>query len=137
MSDAAAKPVPEPTEETREFWEGCRSGELRLQKCAACGTVQFPPRRHCSGCLATELRLEPASGRGEVRSWSVVRYPLTPAFEPEAPYVVALIRLDEGPTLMAGLRCTPEDARIGRRVTVEFEPRSDEIFVPYFRPDDV
>ncbi|MBV9418727.1 MAG: DNA-binding protein, partial [Alphaproteobacteria bacterium] len=29
--------LPEPTPETRHLWDGCREGELRLQRCAHCG----------------------------------------------------------------------------------------------------
>ena len=133
MSATGAKPAPTPTGETREYWEGCRQGELRLQRCTRCGHVQLPPRRFCGGCLSDELRWEVASGRGRVKSWSVVRFPLAEAFQAEAPYVVGLIELSEGPTLMAGLRCPPENATIGAEVEVEFEPRSEEIHVPYFR----
>lgn len=133
MSDVSAKPAPEPTEETRGFWEGCRAGELRLQHCGACDAVQFPPRRFCAGCLGRDLELRPSSGRGKVRSWSVVRFPLSAAFADEAPYVVALVELDEGPTLMAGIRCSVDEARIGLPVEVEFERRGGDVYVPYFR----
>ena len=133
MSEAPAKPAPTPTGETRGYWDGCRAGELRLQRCARCAHVQLPPRRFCGGCLGDDLRWERASGRGVVRSWSVVRFPLSAAFAADAPYVVALIRLEEGPTLMAGLRCDPDEASIGAAVEVEFERRTEEIHVPYFR----
>ncbi|HXA90989.1 MAG TPA: zinc ribbon domain-containing protein, partial [Mycobacterium sp.] len=32
------------------FWQGCRSGELRYQRCAACGRSNFPPTEHCRQC---------------------------------------------------------------------------------------
>ena len=134
MSGAIEKPAPEPTEETRGFWEGCGAGELRLQHCRTCSVVQFPPRRFCGGCLGSDLVLHASAGRGKVRSWSVVRFPLSAAFADEAPYVVALVELEEGPTLMAGLRCSVDEARIGLLVEVEFERRAGDVYVPYFRP---
>lgn len=135
MSGPSAKPLPAPTEETRDYWEGCRAGELRLQKCADCDGVQFPPRRFCSGCLGSQLRFFAASGRGRVRSYSVVRIPISEAFADDVPYVLALIELAEGPTMMAGIRgCAIEAVCIGLEVEVEFEARSDEIHVPYFHP---
>ena len=33
---------PQPTPETQHFWDGTRSGELRLQRCNACAKVVFP-----------------------------------------------------------------------------------------------
>ena len=97
--------------------------------------MQFPPRRFCSGCLGVSLTWEPASGRGKVRSYSVVRHPISPAFASDVPYVVALIELDEGPTMMAGVRgCAIDDVSIGLPVAVEFEERSEAIHLPYFHP---
>lgn len=134
-SDAFARPVPMPTGETRGYWEGCRQGELRLQRCAECSQIQFPPRRFCSGCLSERLEWFRASGRGTIWSYSVVRYPISPAFSSEVPYVVALVRLEEGPSMMAGVRgCPPERVTIGMPVQVAFEPRSEEIHLPYFHP---
>ena len=51
----------------------------------------------------------------------------------DVPYVMALVQLREGPTLLAGLKgCSPGDVEIGAAVAVEFERRSDTIQVPYF-----
>jgi len=127
------KPVPVPTPETEPFWEGCRVGELRLQRCRDCEHVQFPPRRYCSGCLSEDLAWDAASGRGRVRSWTVVERGAHPAFAEEAPLVMALIELDEGPTMLSGIKgCDGVPPAIGSTVEVEFEPRSAEIHVPYF-----
>lgn len=132
---APAKPVPQATAETEAYWEGCRGGELRLQCCSDCGHVQFPPRRFCSRCLAALPPFERASGRGRVRSFSVVRHPISSAFADEVPFVVALIELAEGPTMMAGIRgCAIEEVAIGMPVEVEFEERSEAIHLPYFHP---
>ena len=46
------RPLPAITPETRHFWEGARSGELRLQKCTACTHVYFPPRPFCPKCAS-------------------------------------------------------------------------------------
>lgn len=132
---APAKPVPKPTPETAPFWVGCREGELRLQRCRDCDRIQFPPRRFCAGCLSDHIDWERASGRGSVRTYTVVTMPASAAFVEDLPYVVALVELAEGPTLVAGIKgCAPEDLRIGLPVEVEFEARSDEIHVPYFHP---
>jgi hypothetical protein len=129
------KPVPRPTAESAGYWEGCRQGELRLQRCGACATVQFPPRRFCSACLGDGLEWIRAAGCGVVSSFTIVRHPPSPAFAADVPYAVALIALDEGPTMMAGLRgCDPEAVCVGMRVEVEFEARSDDIYLPYFHP---
>ena len=135
MSEPLAKPIPVPTPETQPFWDGCREGELRLQHCRACAHVQFPPRRYCSGCFSDELDWKPASGRASVRSWTLVTLPTSAAFIADLPYVMALLRLEEGPTMLSGIRgCEHDAVYIGMPVEVEFEARSDEIHVPYFHP---
>ena len=42
--------LPQPTPETRHFWDGCKAGELRLQRCMACEKSYFPPRPFCPAC---------------------------------------------------------------------------------------
>jgi uncharacterized protein len=116
-----------------EKWiDGCRLGELRLQRCAHCGAYQFYPRVICAGCLGRELDWVPAIGRGRVRSFTVVRRAISPAYE--APYVVALIALEEGPTLMSHVvDCAPEDVRVGAPVHVAFEAWSATVSLPVFK----
>ena len=52
---------PQPTPETQHFWDGTRAGELRLQRCNACGKVYFPPRPFCicAGFLVAACRFRP------------------------------------------------------------------------------
>ena len=50
-----AKPVPEPTPETRPFWDGCARGELLLQRCRDCGKPYFYPRPVCPACGSTDV----------------------------------------------------------------------------------
>ena len=88
MPERATKPLPAITPETEPYWEGCHRGELRLQHCGGCGRVQFPPRRYCVGCLGDDIEWKAASGRGSVRSWTVVTAPSSPAFRQDVPYVM-------------------------------------------------
>ena len=54
---------PQPTPETQHFWDGTREGELRLQRCNACGKVYFPPRPFCPACASREISVFSASGK--------------------------------------------------------------------------
>ena len=131
------KPLPEPTTVTAPYWEGCRAGVLRLQRCTVCEALQFPPQRHCRQCLGDALAWQPAAGTGRVTSWTIVRHPVSAAFAADVPYVVAIVALDEGPTMLAGIRqCAVDAVHVGMRVAVVFETRSDAISVPCFRPAD-
>ena len=135
MTGHEGKNFPRPTRETLPFWEGCRSGELRLQHCGDCGRHQFYPRLMCSHCNSEALAWVRAGGTGTVSSFTVVRRPVSQAYAAETPYIVALIALTEGPTMMSNLvGCEPDDAAIGMAVEVVFEQWSQEITVPKFRP---
>jgi len=113
---------------------GCRVGELRLQRCGSCGIYQFYPRIICGSCLSDELEWSAASGRGEIRSFTVVRRPISKAYE--APYVVALIKLEEGPTLMSHIvDCAPEAVAVGLPVQVQFAAWSENVTLPVFTLD--
>lgn len=127
-----SKVLPKETELSMPFWEGCRAGELRLQHCAGCDRFQFYPRIVCTGCGRGGLAWRAVSGRGRVASFSVVRRGLSPAYV--APYVVALIDLDEGPRLMSNIVDTdPAAVAVGDRVEVQFESWGDDHVLPVFR----
>jgi uncharacterized OB-fold protein len=124
--------LPSPTPLSEPYWQGCRDGVLRLQHCTGCGRYQFYPRNLCSHCSGRELAWRDASGRGRVATFTVVRRGVSPAYE--APYIVALIDLAEGPRMMSWLVDTePEDVVIGAPVTVDFEAWSDDVSMPVFR----
>jgi uncharacterized protein len=52
------------------FWEYAARGELRVQACAGCGELRFPPRPCCPHCQSFEAEWRRVSGRGRV--WSYV-----------------------------------------------------------------
>jgi uncharacterized OB-fold protein len=119
---------PRPTLVDREFWEGARRGELRIQRCTRCGKHQHYPRFLCSHCGASNLEWVTASGNGTVYSYTVVRQNGVPPFSERVPFVVATIDLDEdGARILAAMpTVAPDDARIGMRVRAEFRPANDE-----------
>jgi uncharacterized protein len=135
MAAKVSKPIPVPTRETKPYWEGCKTHELRIQRCAACGHHQFFPRIYCTQCMSDCVEWVKASGRGNVLSYTIVHRPVSPAFVEDIPYIVALVTLDEGPTMMTNLvRCVPEQLKIGMPVAVTFEDWTDEISIPKFCP---
>jgi uncharacterized OB-fold protein len=135
VNSTSSKPVPKPTPETQPFWDGCEQGELRLQQCADCQHVQYPPRKLCSGCFGTNVSWHTASGRGKVLSWSIVVSPGALGFAEEVPFISVIIALEEGPTMLSVLRgCEAEQVTFDMTVEVVFEQRSESIFIPYFKP---
>ena len=132
---AIEKPLPLANEDTQPYWEACRRGELRLQKCADCGHVRFPPSVLCPRCLSESSSWEKMSGRGRVYSWIVVHRPQHPAFFEDVPYNVVIVELDEGPRLHSRIvGCANEEIAIGMPVEVVFEKKNDDVTMPYFKP---
>jgi len=72
------------------------------EQCPHCEAVLFPPRDVCPTCGGPAKEPYSMSGRGSVYSFSEVYTPAE-SFAAYAPYVVALVQLDEGPLLTAQL----------------------------------
>ncbi len=135
MADSARRPrpLPQPTPETQHFWDGTKAGELRLQRCTACGHVYFPPRPLCPACSSRAVEAFAASGKGTLLSY-VINHRAHPSFD--GPYAIALVALDEGPTMMSNIvdcEQTPEALVLDMPLAVTFEDNGD-IAIPLFRP---
>jgi uncharacterized protein len=111
------------------FWQGCALGELRYQRCRACGAVQFHPRRFCARCGgAPDWAV--AQGLGTVYAVTRVTRAPTPDFARLAPYDILLVDLDEGFRMMAH---GAPGLRIGERVRLGFDRRGERP-LPRFEP---
>ena len=107
--------------ETRGYWEGADRGELVLQRCRACETVQHRPRAVCARCLSSDIEHFVASGLGTVYTFTVTHQNQMPGFRDACPYVLAYVDLEEGPRLMTNIvDCDPEAVSIGMAVEVDF-----------------
>jgi uncharacterized OB-fold protein len=94
----------------------------------------FPPEPNCTTCLSPDLGWVESAGRGVVHSYSVVWRPQQPAFE--VPYIVAVVRLDEGWHMMTNVvGCDPADVQVDMRVNVEFDDVAPNVSLPVFRPE--
>lgn len=118
-------PYPEvaTTAETERFWSELAAGRVVVDWCPACDTHVWPPAERCRHCmgLADDERVLPGTGR--IYSYSVVH---RPARGFPAPYVLAYVELDGGPTVMANIVDTdPERVAVG--AAVEFVPPSGEV----------
>ena len=135
MDAAPARNLPVPTVETAEYWAGCQRHELLIQRCSDCAAFQFYPRILCTSCSGRSLQWVRASGRGTITSFTIVRKAVSAAYAAEVPYVVALIRLEEGPTLMSNVvGCGIETVTMDMPVEVVFDDWPGGVTVPKFRP---
>jgi len=119
---------------TREFYDWCAQGELRFQRCGACGAWRHVPREMCGRCGSFDWTWQRASGRGRVFTWTVVERPMHPAFATAAPYAVVVVELDEGVRVASGvIDCAPADLAFDMPVEVSFEQARDGVTLPLFR----
>ncbi len=130
-----ARPLPQPTPETRHFWDGCKAGELRLQRCTDCSHAYFPPRAFCPSCSSRRVEIFKASGKATLYSYIINHRP-RPDFG-DAPHSIAVVTLAEGPRMMTnivGCPQTPEALKLDMPLEVIFETASEEISLPKFQP---
>ncbi|MFK8040926.1 Zn-ribbon domain-containing OB-fold protein [Congregibacter sp.] len=113
------------------WFKACNEGRLLIQRCESCGHHQFYPRIVCRNCGAAEPAWVEASGKGLIVSFTVVRRPISEAYA--APYVVALVDLEEGPRMMGNIVSAPlEGLGIGMAVSLQFESWGDDVALPVF-----
>lgn len=113
------------------FFGGCADGKLLLQQCTN-SHLQYPPGplcRQCGGAIADWVE----SGReGTVEAFSLVKRAPMPAFDCYVPYMVAIVKLREGPIVETWLKRngrTPElgEVAVGQAVTFGFESVNGQV----------
>lgn len=78
-------------------------GRFELQQCDECGAVQYPPREMCSSCLCSELTWTEQSGAGELISETLLHHSHDLYFRERMPWRLGLVKLDNGPSVVAHL----------------------------------
>jgi uncharacterized OB-fold protein len=133
---ARSKPLPRPTPETQPFWEGTREGRLMIMHCNSCSRDYFYPRPYCPDCFSKDTTWRQASGKATLHTYIINHRP-APGFENEAPYVIAVVQLEEGPRMMTNLVDVEPDPRnlpVDMPLEVVFDKANDQITLPKFRP---
>ena len=126
-------PLPVPGPLSEPYWQGCREGVLRFQRCGSCGSPTHTPALLCAACASQDLEWVDSVGTGEIYSWTRVWRPVTPAFV--TPYVPIIVTMDEGWSILSNLvGCDDDRVAIGQRVKVVFHSSGgpDDIVLPYF-----
>jgi uncharacterized OB-fold protein len=127
--------LPTPDNESQPFWDATREHRLVIKRCAACGRAHFYPRPFCPHCWSEQVHWEDASGRATLYTYSVVHVNDLPPFNERVPYVAAIVDLEEGPRAMTNVvECDVADLRVGMSLEATFQPISDEVTIPVFRP---
>jgi uncharacterized OB-fold protein len=129
--------IPRISPEAEEYFAGTVRGELRVQRCHACGLHHHYPRMACPHCGSDDMEWITAVGLGSLHSFTVVRQNGIPPFHGQVPFVVGLVDLDEaGARFVAQLpSVAPDQARIGMRVRAVFRRANEAVAFVDFAPD--
>jgi len=126
MARKIASPVV--TAESKAFFEAARAGKFVIPICTACGKAHWYPRAICPFCAGEKVEWRPASGKGTIYTFSVMR-------RVSEPYAIAHVTLAEGPTMLTNIvDCDFDKLRVGQAVAVVFQDSENGQPVPMFTP---
>ena len=107
-----------------------------LPRCGDCGKYHFYPRPVCPHCASARITWAEASGRGEVYSYSTVYRAPSPAFKDDVPYVIAIVKTDEGPHLLSRVVGVASDpVKIGLRLRASTARFENDAVLTVFEPE--
>ncbi|MDT3439194.1 MULTISPECIES: Zn-ribbon domain-containing OB-fold protein [unclassified Pseudofrankia] len=132
------RPLPVPDAVSAAYWDAAARHVLTTARCARCRAFAVPPDQVCPACGSSDpgFAFEEVSGRGVVRSWTVVRQSNLAGFAADVPFYLVDVELVEQPELrMIGrlLDGAAAGPRLGAPVAVAFEDVAPGVAVPAFR----
>jgi uncharacterized OB-fold protein len=127
------RPLPRSVGADAPFWEALRRREVRVQRCASCGTHRFPASRYCASCRSDESEWVAVAPSATLETWCVFHRPY---FEDlPVPYTVIQVRLDCGVRLFSNpADGEPATLRIGMPLEAVFEDVTHEVTLLKFKP---
>lgn len=132
------KPLPRIDAVNAPFFAACNEETVLIQRCAApeCRRYVFYPRVCCPVCHCGELDWVEVSGRGRIKTFTVVHRPHHDGFMAEAPYVFAAVEIEEGPLVYGRIEGDPSlPPAIGDAVQPVFVQHTPEQKLLAFRAD--
>ncbi|MDG4669232.1 OB-fold domain-containing protein [Mycobacterium sp. 236(2023)] len=116
------------------WWSAIQNHALHVNACGDCGRKSLYSRPFCPHCWSEDVTSLVATGRATLYTWSVVHQNAAP-FDVRAPYILAMVDLEEGPRLMTVIeQCPAEQLHAGMPLAVAFRSDDDGFVVPVFHP---
>lgn len=135
MSESYQKPIPVIQPWSEGFWKGTKEHKLLIQECNECKVKIFYPRKACPKCWSSDLGWTEARGKAKVYTYTIMKDMVEAKFQPDLPYVLAIVQLEEGVNMMTRIvECDPEEVTFDMDVEVVFKDITDECSLPLFRP---
>jgi len=104
----------------KDFFEEARAGRLTGIRCGRCGALAIPPKEFCENCRERRWQPVALAGTGTIVSYTVIR--VAPrGHGGEVPYGIAVVKLEEGLSLLGRLVDIPLDA-LKTGLPVRFRP---------------
>ncbi|MDG6952580.1 MAG: Zn-ribbon domain-containing OB-fold protein [Nitrososphaerota archaeon] len=93
-----------------QYWR-IRDRYYRLigSRCGACGAEFFPPVYRCKKCGSEEIADREMPRTGKILTHTLLHEPL-PGFESQAPFYLAVVRLDNGAKVLTQIVDSPPEA---------------------------
>jgi uncharacterized OB-fold protein len=76
-------------------------------RCKDCGDEFFPPVYKCKGCGSEHMVDREMPRNGKIVTYTLLHEPL-PGFESQAPFYLAVVRLDNGANILTQIVDSPE-----------------------------
>ena len=113
--------IPDPTPVTAPYFRAAMDGVLKIQVCPRDGAF-FYPRARCPHCWRDDWTWSEASGRGTIYSFTIDRLGHDPQQKELAPFVIAVVTLEEGPRAVAQIvDCEFDEVKTGLPVVAVFD----------------
>ncbi|MDY7031555.1 MAG: Zn-ribbon domain-containing OB-fold protein [Thermodesulfobacteriota bacterium] len=106
-----------------KYKEALIDGKFLGLQCKKCNDYTIPPKKVCMKCGSEDVDIVQVAGKGEIKTYTVIRV-APEGFE--APYIVAMVELVEGPWVMgniidmdpdkAGMDLIGKKVKIGHKV---------------------
>jgi uncharacterized OB-fold protein len=112
---------------SKNYADYLAEGKIRGSKCANCAALYLPPRPVCPECGGSGMAWEDVSGDGVIRAFTVVHVPLS-SMVGRSPYAVAVVKLDDGPSVSGLVLDVDEGVKlsVGAQVVAEFVKEGEE-----------
>lgn len=133
MPETYEKLVPDPTADTKPFWDALHEGKFRLQRCADCKKVRHYPRPVCDSCWSMNAEWIDAADRGTVHSWTITHHAFHPGFKDDLPLLLLTVDLEEGVRMQAlGRGIADGELRVGLPVKLGYDRVKPDLTLPVF-----
>jgi len=90
--------------------------QITVYVCQNCGWVDFHSVTSCPRCFGS-VKQSYVAGAGKVVTYTTIRYP-PKGFESQAPYVVAIVDINNGPRVIGRILHSADDVEIGGSVAL-------------------